>query len=157
MRNELKRMKNQFYDFLIFIFWAMVIFVLKKLQFSMNLHDNSKNRNFFLFYSAHCASFVKTGAKLRGRGSAYPHLGNTRYGGGAPHKKKSTFCLFRNCLVGILVCSTLDLTTLCLSRLCPTTEEKEIAFTHKYRGRTEISIWQYTLFPMRTMHGRCII
>ena len=49
----------------------MVIFVFKTPQFSMNFPDNSENKNRkidYLFDSAHCASFIKTGAKLRGRG-----------------------------------------------------------------------------------------
>ena len=64
------------------IFRAMVIFVLKSPQFSMNFHDNSKNKNWknrkkdFSFISAHFASFMKVGSKLRGEGgSAYPLLG----------------------------------------------------------------------------------
>ena len=44
-----------------------------------NDHKNkNKNRKIdFLFYSAHCASFMKMGAKLRGGGggSADPYLG----------------------------------------------------------------------------------
>ena len=42
-------------------------------------HDNSKNKNRkidFSFDSAHCASFIKTEAKLRGE-SVYHQLGNT--------------------------------------------------------------------------------
>ena len=49
----------------------MVIFVLKAPQFSMNFHDNPKNKNQkidFSFDSAHCTSFIKMGAKLRGGG-----------------------------------------------------------------------------------------
>ena len=49
----------------------MVIFVLKSPQFSMNFHDKSKNNNQkidFSFDSAHCTSFIKTGAKQRGGG-----------------------------------------------------------------------------------------
>ena len=45
-----------------------MIFEFEKPQFSMNIHDNSKNkkRNIdFSFDSAHCASFFTTEAKLR--------------------------------------------------------------------------------------------
>ena len=44
----------------------------KNRQFSMNFHDNSKNeirknrKIVFSFVSAHCASFMKVGSKLRG-------------------------------------------------------------------------------------------
>ena len=45
----------------------------------MNIHDNSKNKNrknVFLFVSAHFASFMKVGLKLReGEGLAYRQLG----------------------------------------------------------------------------------
>ena len=57
-----------------FIFLVMVIFVLKLPQFSMNFHDNLKNKIRknrkidFSFDSAHCASSIKTGAKLSGEG-----------------------------------------------------------------------------------------
>ena len=61
-----------------------------------------KNRKIdFSFDSAHCGYFIKTGVKLRGKGSAYPLLGNTRFRGRRPLKKAS-FCLLTNCLVGIL-------------------------------------------------------
>ena len=49
----------------------MVIFVLKSPQFSMNFHDNSKNKNLkidFSFVSAHYASSIKNESKLRRRG-----------------------------------------------------------------------------------------
>ena len=64
MRNRLNRRKK--IDFQIFIFRVMVIFVLKSSQFSMNFHDNSKID--FSFVSAHGASSIKTGSKLRGGG-----------------------------------------------------------------------------------------
>ena len=44
----------------------------------MNFHDNSKNKNRqidFPLVSAHSASLMKTGSKLKGGGSAYPPLG----------------------------------------------------------------------------------
>ena len=48
----------------------------------MNFHDNSKNKNRkidFSFVFANCASSIKMGSKLRGRGggSAYPWLGKS--------------------------------------------------------------------------------
>ena len=50
-------------------------------KISMNFHDNSKNKNRkidFLFDSEHCASFIKTGAKLTREGrSANPYLGKS--------------------------------------------------------------------------------
>ena len=49
----------------------MVIFVLKSSQFSMNFHDYSKNNNWkidYSFHSAHCASLMKVGSKLKGGG-----------------------------------------------------------------------------------------
>merc|ERR1719154_279999 len=54
-------------NFQIFIKRVMVIFVLKCPPFSMNFHDNSKNKNrkiYFLFASAYCASFMKVESKL---------------------------------------------------------------------------------------------
>ena len=47
-------------------------FCSKNCQFSMNFHDNSRNRNrksrkiVYSFVSAHCASFMKVRSKLRG-------------------------------------------------------------------------------------------
>ena len=69
MQNVLKQMKNYFLDF---YFSSYGHFVLKTSIFSMN--KNRKNWKIdFSFDSAHCASFIKTGAKLKGRGgSAYP-------------------------------------------------------------------------------------
>ena len=49
----------------------MVIFVLKCPQFSMNFHDNTKNKNWkidFSFDSALYASFMKLATKLRDGG-----------------------------------------------------------------------------------------
>ena len=49
----------------------MFIFVFKSPPFSINFHDNSKNKYLkidFSFVSAHCASFVKMEYKLRGGG-----------------------------------------------------------------------------------------
>ena len=49
-------------------------FFIQNWQFSMNFHDNSKNENRnnrkidFSFVSAHSASFMKMGARLRGGG-----------------------------------------------------------------------------------------
>ena len=61
--------KNKFSDF---YFYSYIIFVLKSPQFSLNFHDNSKNKNRkidFSFVSAHRATSTKIGSKLR---SAYP-------------------------------------------------------------------------------------
>ena len=59
MRNVLKRMKNQFYDF---SFWEMVVFVLKIGPFSIYFEykiDLTKKINIhFSFVSAHCASSI---------------------------------------------------------------------------------------------------
>ena len=63
------RKKNQISDIPYFYFSTYGHFCSKNCQFSMNFHNNSKNRNRktnFSFDSAHCASFIKTGAKLRG-------------------------------------------------------------------------------------------
>ena len=52
------------------IFRVMVIFFTQTHQFSMNFHDNLKNKNrkiYFSFVSTHCLSFIKTESKLRGR------------------------------------------------------------------------------------------
>ena len=71
----------QFQIFTIFIFRVINIlghFCSKNCQYSMNFHDNSKNKNQkydFTFDSAHCPSFMKMGANLREGGwSAYPYL-----------------------------------------------------------------------------------
>ena len=59
----------------------MAVFVPKIGQFLMNYwskidHTCGQNRKFdFSFDSAHCASFMKMGSKLRRGGSAYPALG----------------------------------------------------------------------------------
>ena len=68
MRNVLQRMKNQFS---VFYFSSYGNFCAQNCQFSMNFHDNSKNKNKkmdFSFNSAHYASLIKMGAKLRGGG-----------------------------------------------------------------------------------------
>ena len=63
-------------DFSIFIFRVMVFFVHFCTQITPifdEFNDNSKNKNpkiSFLFDSAHCASFMETGSKLRGGGKA---------------------------------------------------------------------------------------
>ena len=66
---ESKEKSNfRFFRCLFFELWSLLF---KSYQFSMNLHDNSKNRNrkiVFSFVSAHCASFIKVGSKLRGEG-----------------------------------------------------------------------------------------
>ena len=70
MRNVLKRMKNQSNDFSDFYFSSYDHFCTQNCQFSMNCHDNSKNKDRkidFSFDSAYCASFFKMEAKLRGR------------------------------------------------------------------------------------------
>ena len=74
--------EKSYFRFLFFKLWSfLVIIVLKSPQISMNFLDNSKNKNRnvnFSFDSAHCASFMKMGSKLRGegrgglRGSVYP-------------------------------------------------------------------------------------
>ena len=71
MWNVLKR-KNQFSDF---NYWDIVNFVLKIGKFSMTfkrkIDHYSKNINRkidFSFVTAHCASFMKMGAILRGEG-----------------------------------------------------------------------------------------
>ena len=68
----------QILDFSHFYFSSLVIFVTSSTQFSMNFHNNSKNKSrkiYFSIISTHCASSIKTGSKLRGggaEGSAYP-------------------------------------------------------------------------------------
>ena len=59
--------KNKISDFSDFYFSSYGHFCSKYCQFSMNFHDNSKNKiqNFFLFVSAHYASFMNVGSKLR--------------------------------------------------------------------------------------------
>ena len=62
MRNELNRKKHQISDF--FDFSSYGHFCSKNCQFSIN-----KNWKIdFSFNSAHCASFMKVGSKLRGGG-----------------------------------------------------------------------------------------
>ena len=56
------RKKNHISDFSDFHFSSYGHFCTKNCQFSMNFHDNSKNKNRkidFLFDSTHCASFMK--------------------------------------------------------------------------------------------------
>ena len=74
IRNRLNRKKKICSVFSIFIFRVMVIFrhfCSKNCQFSMNFHDNYKNKErknrktVFSFVPAHCASFMKVGSKLR--------------------------------------------------------------------------------------------
>ena len=75
MRNQLNRNKNHSSDFSDIYFSSyrhfLVILVLELPQFSINFHDNSKNKNKknpkidVLFVSAHSASSMKTGSKLR--------------------------------------------------------------------------------------------
>ena len=68
IRNRLNRRKNQISDFYDCYFSSYCHFCSKNCKFSMNFHDKSKNKNRkinFLFDSAHCAFFIKTGAKLR--------------------------------------------------------------------------------------------
>jgi len=70
-----EKLNFRFYRFLVIELWS---FFTKNCQFSMNFHDNSKNinRNIdFPFDSAHCASFMKVGSKLKveeGGGAAHP-------------------------------------------------------------------------------------
>ena len=78
IRNRLNREKNKYFQ--IFIFRVVVIFrhfCFKNCKFSMNFHDNSKNKSgkiVFSFVSGHCASFMKVGSKLRGGGGAGLHI-----------------------------------------------------------------------------------
>ena len=69
-------MKNQISDISDFYFWSSGNFCSKNCKFSMNFHDNSKNKSRktdFLFDSAHCATFMEVGSKLSGgEWSAYP-------------------------------------------------------------------------------------
>ena len=49
--------------------WGHVLRGITVFKISMNFHDYSKNKNhkiYISFDSAHCASFIKTGVKLRG-------------------------------------------------------------------------------------------
>ena len=66
MRNVLNRKKIKFFQFLFFELWSFLY-----PNFRWIFHDKSKNKNQkidFSFDSAHCASFIKNGAKLRGGG-----------------------------------------------------------------------------------------
>ena len=78
---ELK--EKSYFSYFRFLFSSFGHFCTKNCQLLMNFHDNSKNKNWknqkidFSFDSAHCASFMKTGEKLR-KGSAYPYLGQGR-------------------------------------------------------------------------------
>ena len=52
----------------------MVIFLLKSPKYSMNFHDNSKDKNKkidFSFDLPHCTSFMKVGSELRGGGALH--------------------------------------------------------------------------------------
>ena len=68
MRNVLKHMKKQFCDFSDFNFTSYGHFCTQNTlifdEFSRYLEKNGKID--FLFNSANCASFIKTGEKLRG-------------------------------------------------------------------------------------------
>ena len=69
MWNVLNRKKNKISDFYVPSYGH---FCTKNCQFSMNFHDNSKNKNWkieFSFDSAHCTSFMKVGLKLMVGGS----------------------------------------------------------------------------------------
>ena len=71
MWNVLNRKKNKISDFYVPSYGH---FCTKNCQFSMNFHDNSKNKNWkidFSFNSALCASYMKIGAKLRGQGGLH--------------------------------------------------------------------------------------
>ena len=71
VQNRLHRKKNQISDFSDNYFSSYDQFCSKNCQFSMNFHDNSRNKNrkiVFSFVSAHCATFMKVGSKLRGGG-----------------------------------------------------------------------------------------
>ena len=68
--DEWKEKSN--FRFLFSDLWSLlVILVFKSPLFSLNFHDNSKNKNwkiYFPFISVHCASSIKTISKLRGEG-----------------------------------------------------------------------------------------
>ena len=69
MRNVLNRKKNHISDFSDFHFSSYGHFCTKNCQFSINFHDNSKNKNrkiYFSIDSAHCASFMKIRPFLKG-------------------------------------------------------------------------------------------
>ena len=56
-----------------FLFFELLSYFTQKCKFSMNFHNNSKNKNWKIdlsIVSAHCASSIKTGSKLRGGGGA---------------------------------------------------------------------------------------
>ena len=67
-------------NYAIFIFWDMVVFVLRigplsvNFEYKIDHHSKNKNRKFvFSFVSAYCVSFMKLGSKLmEGGRSAYP-------------------------------------------------------------------------------------
>ena len=72
--DHISKLKIEIQILLIFIFRVLVIFVLE----NINFRDNSKNKNRkidFSFVSAHYASSIKIGSKLRGGGCAYHYLG----------------------------------------------------------------------------------
>ena len=71
MRNVLNRKKNHVSDF---SYSSYGHFCTQNCQFSMNFHDNPKNKNRkmdFSFVSAQSASFMKIGAKLREGGGLH--------------------------------------------------------------------------------------
>ena len=77
MSNVLNRKKNHTSDFSDFYFSNYGHFCNKNGQFSMHFHDNLKNKNRtidFSFDSAHRASFMKMGAKLKGVGGGAPFI-----------------------------------------------------------------------------------
>ena len=67
-----------------FFFSSCGHFCSKNCQFSMNLYENSENKNKknqkidFSFVSAHCASFMKVGSKRRGEGGSMHILSSDR-------------------------------------------------------------------------------
>ena len=70
MRNVLNRKRNPISDFSDFNFSSYGHFCTKNSKFSLNFHDNSKNKSRKIDFSldlAHCASFMRMGAILRGR------------------------------------------------------------------------------------------
>ena len=72
-----------FFRFLFFVLWLFLY-----PNFRWIFHENSKNKNWkilkfdFSFDSAHCASFIKTGAKLKGGSALNLMVGSFWRGGG---------------------------------------------------------------------------
>ena len=90
-----------------FYFWSYGYFCSKNCRFSMNFHDNLKNKNRkidFSLDSAHFASFIKTGAKLRVGGLHMLSWEITGVGGPASHNKKNRHLYVRHYICRHFVC-----------------------------------------------------